>query len=229
MGRFDRTEKLIGTDNLDKLRSKSVLIIGLGGVGGYAFEMLVRGGVGRFTLVDGDNIDVTNINRQILALDNTVGLPKVNVAAARAELINKEATVTPLALRYNSETAEEIFATDKFDYCVDCFDSVKDKIHFLTECARRKIKTVSACGAGNRISPQYNVDNIMKTHSDPLARVVRKGLKEFDVRHIKAVFDINEPTEPINGSGRTPASISYAPALMGCLIGAEVIKDLLSD
>ncbi len=229
MDRFDRTEKLIGSEKLNKLKSSSVLIIGLGGVGGFAFETLVRGGIGRFTLVDADTVDITNINRQILALDSTVGLPKVQVAAERAALINADAKITAITARYDPETADGIFGTDDFDYCVDCFDSVKDKIHFLSECIKRKIKAVSACGAGNRISPQYKVDNICKTHSDPLARAVRKGLKGLDTANIKAVFDINEPVEPQNGNERTPASISYAPALMGCMIGAEVIKDLLGE
>ena len=229
MNRFDRTEKLIGADKLEKLKSKSVLIIGLGGVGGYAFEMLVRSGIGRFTLVDGDRVDITNINRQILALDRTVGVPKVSAAAERAKQINDQASVLPLETRYCTETAEKIFGADKFDYCIDCFDSVKEKIHFLSECEKRNLKVISACGAGNRIAPEYKVDNIAKTHSDPLARAVRRGLKDVDTRNIKAVFDVNESINAAEGAERTPASISYAPALMGCLIGAEVIKDLLND
>ncbi len=229
MNMFDRTEKLIGSENLEKLKKASVLIIGLGGVGGYVFEMLVRAGIGRLAIVDGDKADVTNINRQILALDNTVGKPKVQIAAERAALINADAEIIPLETRYGAETSEKIFGFGKFDYCVDCFDSVKDKIHFLSKCAENNLKVISACGAGNRLSPEYKVDNILKTHNDPLARAVRKGLKGLCVENVKAVFDVNAPEIAVSGAEKTPASISYAPAIMGCIIGAEVIKDLLKS
>ena len=228
MNRFSRTERLIGAQKLEALKAKSVLIIGLGGVGGYAFEMLVRAGIGRLVIVDGDVVDITNLNRQILALNGTVGLYKVAVAEQRAKEVNENAEIIPLNIRYNADSSAEIFDKGPFDYCVDCFDSVKDKIHFLSECAKRGIKAISACGAGNRISPEYRVDNVLKTHSDPLARVVRKGLKGLDTKNIKAVFDVKEPISPADGE-RTPASISYSPAIMGCMIGAEVIKDLIGD
>ena len=225
MNRFDRTEKLIGTDKLKELKNKSVLIVGLGGVGGYVFEMLIRSGIGRFVLVDGDCVDETNINRQILALDCTVGVYKVDVAAERAAQINKNAEIVPLKIKYCENSSAEIFALGPFDYCIDCFDSVKDKIFFLSECARQNVKTISACGAGNRISPEFKVSDIFKTHSDPLAKAVRKGLRGVNTTSIKAVFDVREPAK---SDGTVPASIRYAPALMGCTIGAEVIKDFLN-
>ncbi len=222
MSRFSRTEKLIGQDAQRFLKERSVLIVGIGGVGGYVFETLVRAGIGSFTIVDGDKVDISNLNRQIISLDSNVGQDKVEAAKQRAESINPEVKIRALNINYNGQTKSLIFDRP-YDYCVDCFDSVRDKIDFIKTAYDFSYPLISATGAGNRTDPDFMVCDIYKTAYDPLAKAVRTGLKGSGVKKLKVVCDAKPPLK-ISG---TPASISYAPALMGCYIGAEVIKDLL--
>lgn len=222
MTRFSRTIDLIGEDAFARLKNAHVLIVGLGGVGGYVFENLVRSGIGRFTLVDDDTVNVTNINRQLLALDDTVGQFKTDAAKSRASKVNPDAEVNSLTIRYSADTAASIFS-QKYDYCVDAFDSVKEKIHFIIMAKTCGYNVISALGAGNRLGAEFEVKDIFATSGDGLARAVRKDLRAAGVKDLKTVCAKSLP----DTNFRPPASISYAPAIMGSLIASEVIRDLI--
>lgn len=221
---FDRTRKLVGQQKLDKLANAHVLIVGIGGVGGHALEAIARAGVGEITIVDFDKIDITNINRQIIATNSLVGTLKVDAFSARLKDINPNIKINSFAAFYSDETHDLIFNDSvKYDYCVDCFDSIKEKVKFIEHCAVSGYKCISACGAGNRLNPSFVVTDIFKTQYDPLAKAVRTRLNKDIVKKLKVVCDSNPPEI----KSPTPASISFSPSLMGIMIAAEVINDLL--
>lgn len=222
MNKLSRTQALIGENGLKKLQSCHVLIVGLGGVGGYVYEMLLRTGIGAFTLVDGDCFDVTNLNRQVLATLDSLGKFKTETAKKRAGLVGSDAKIQLFPIRYNALSKHEIL-NSCYDYCCDCIDSVADKVDLILTCNEKKIPIISAMGAGNRISPQFAVTDLFKTQNDGLARAVRHRLKGSAVTSLKTVCD---KSVPLTVEGVT-GSISYAPALMGCLIANEVVKELL--
>ena len=222
MKRFQRNIGLIGESGQDKLSSSNILVVGVGGVGGYAAEMLARAGVGRITLVDRDTVDVTNINRQIIALESTVGLNKVDVMKARMLEINPRIKVTALKIRYDCDTAEMILLSE-YDYCIDAIDSVKDKVNLIAECKKRNLDCISALGAGNRLDASFEVKDIFSTSGDGLARAVRTSLRKIGIESHKCVC----AATPAETNTIPPSSISYVPAMMGCIMAREVIKDLL--
>lgn len=221
MNQFDRNIKLIGETAQNQLSAKNILIVGIGGVGGYAFEMLVRAGIGNFTIVDGDAVDITNLNRQIIALHSSLGQPKVEAAYNRAKDINPAANIKKLNMRFNENTSEIILQA--FDYVIDAIDSVKDKVLLIIRSKQKNIPIISALGAGNRINCDFAVGDIYDTRYDGLAKAVRKKLKENNIGSLKVV---SSHTPPLKVEG-VPASISYSPAIMGCMIANEVIKDIL--
>lgn len=220
---FDRTQKLIGEDRLERLKSSHILIVGVGGVGGYVLESLVRAGVGKITIVDPDCVDVTNLNRQVISLRSNAGVKKTIVAKKRALEINPNAVINDMALEYNKENHNKVF-NDKTDYTyvADCFDSVANKIAFIEHCAKFNIKIISAMGSGNRVDPSFKIMDIYKTEYDPLAKAVRTKLNKKIVSKLKVCCD---STPPLIKSP-TPASISYAPAMMGLLMAKEIILDI---
>lgn len=217
-----RTVSLLGGGAL-RLAAARVLVVGLGGVGGYCFETLVRAGVGHITAVDGDRVDATNLNRQILADRTTVGLYKTEAAAHRAASINPSLDLTVFPCRFGAETADMILSCG-FDCVADAIDSVADKVYLITECVRRGIPVVSAMGAGNRLDDDFVVTDISETKYDGLARAVRTRLKKAGIASLPVVAS---PRPPLPRGG-TPASISYPPAVAGAKLGGEIIRRLLS-
>lgn len=223
MVRTQRTEQLIGAEGVNTLAAASVLIVGLGGVGGCVFEMLARAGIGHLTVVDGDVFDESNLNRQILSESANIGKPKAAAAAARAERIAPACSVTALCMRYSAETADTILHPS-FDYVADCIDSVADKTDLIVRCSRRGIPVISAMGAGNRLTPKFCITDIYDTTDDGLARVMRKKLRAAGIASLLTVCDAAPPLCSVSGA---PGSISYAPNLSGCLMAQKIITDLL--
>lgn len=220
---FARTEILIGKDNLEKLRNSHVAVFGVGGVGGYVAEMLVRAGVGSITIIDFDKVDVTNINRQIIALHSTVGKYKVDVMKERLLDINPSCNITIFKEKYLPEN-RDMFFKNKFDYVVDAIDMVTSKVDLIKHCHDLNLNIISAMGAGNRYNvPEFKVVDIFKTFNDGLAKIVRKKLKELGVLKHQVAFTENvaNPSQDVIGS------ISYYPSMCGCVIAGHVVNELI--
>ena len=235
MNEFQRTALLLGEDNILKLNNKTVAIFGVGGVGGYVCEALARSGIGHFVIVDNDNISITNINRQIIALHNTIGRAKVDVMKERILEINPNAEVIAIKefiLPNNSSS----FDFKSYDYVVDCVDTVTAKIEIVLKSIEGSTKVISSMGAGNKLNPQaFKVADIYKTSVDPLARVLRYELRKRGVKKLKVVYSTEQPLkiddsniDEDKGLRRTlPGSNAWVPASAGLLIASEVIKDLI--
>ena len=218
-----RTELLIGKENLAKLLNSHIAVFGVGGVGGYVAEMLVRAGVGEITIVDFDKVDVTNINRQIIALNSTIGLNKVDVMKSRLLDINPNLKINVINEKYTPNN-REMFFTKSYDYVVDAIDMVTSKVDLIKYCHDNNINIVSAMGAGNRYSvPEFKITDIFKTYNDGLAKVMRKKLKDEGINSHTVVFTDNIAT----ASGDTIGSISYYPAMCGCVLSGYVINQLI--
>lgn len=222
---FTRTRMLMGQVALDKLAAARVIVFGVGGVGGHAAEALARAGVGRIDLVDKDDVDVTNINRQIIALHSTVGKPKAEVAKARILDINPTCEVVAHQCFFLPETADQFNFAD-YDYVVDAVDTVTAKIQLVVQAQTAGTPIISCMGTGNKLDPtKLEVSDIYKTKVDKLAKVVRHELRKRDIKSLKVVYSQEEPLPPLEGE-RTPASISFVPSVAGLIIAGEVIKDL---
>lgn len=221
---FQRTKELIGDAAVQKLLNSRVIVFGVGGVGSYVCEALARAGVGFIEIVDKDTVDVTNINRQLIALHSTLGRNKVDVAAERMKDINPNIKVIAKKCFYLPETADE-FKFDEYDYVVDAVDNVTAKIDIICRSRQSGVKVISSMGTGNKLNPSlFRVADIEKTKVCPLAKVVRKELRRRGIKGVKVVYSEEEPASI---AGRTPASISFVPSSAGLLIAAEVIKDLI--
>lgn len=226
MGIYDRTKLLLSDDEFARLRSAHVLIIGVGGVGGYAVEMLARAGIGAITLVDGDRIDETNINRQIIADSQNVGKYKCDAFKERIARINPEIKVRVLNIRYNESTDDAIFDS-KYSYTIDAIDSVDDKVRLIVSAHNRNIPIISAMGAGNRIEiNDFVITDIFKTSYDKLAKKMRKLLKDEGINKHTVVCS---NAESMHISGAQIGSISYMPALAGVKLGAYVLNEIVKD
>ncbi len=220
-----RTIQLIGEDAVNRLAASRVILFGVGGVGSFTAEALCRAGVGHITLVDGDTVAESNLNRQLVALHSTVGRSKAEVMKERMLDINPEADIQALTLFYDADTAGQIDLS-ACDYVVDAIDSVTSKLLLIDSCHRLNVPSISCMGAGNKLDPtQFEVADISKTSVCPLARVMRRELKNRGIQHHKVVYS-KEP--PVNPSGaRTPASISFVPSAAGLVLAGEVIRDLI--
>ena len=228
MHRFVRFEKLVGTDALNYLSTKTVLVLGVGGVGGYVVEGLVRSGVGRIIVIDKDVVDITNINRQLIADTTTIGMPKVEVEKERLLRINPTLRVTTYQMFYDASHADEILNTN-FDYVIDAIDCVTSKINLVEECFKRKIPIICSMGTGNKLDPtKFEISDISKTSVCPLAKVMRKELSKRGIKHLKVVYSKEEPKRFDETNKRTPASISFVPSVAGLVLASEVIKDLIN-
>ena len=232
-GIFSRTEMLIGKDALEKLNKCRVAVFGVGGVGGYAVEALARSGVGTIDVVDSDVVDVTNINRQIIATSKTVGRKKVEVAKERINDINPNCKVNAYDVFYSDET-RNLFDFDSYDYVIDAIDSVSSKLDLILACKEHNVPVISSMGAGNKLDPtKFEVDDIYKTSVCPLAKVMRRELKKRGVESLKVVYSKEEPiaseqTEtPSPGKRSVPGSIAFVPSVVGLIAAGEVIKDLI--
>lgn len=223
MSIFERTSLLIGENGLEKLNNSHVAVFGVGGVGGYTLEMLVRAGVGEITIVDFDTVSESNINRQIIALASTVGKLKVDVFKERLMDINPELKINVYPIKFCESTTDQIF-THKFDYVVDAIDDVSNKVLLIKTCIDKNVKIVSAMGAGNRCDvPQFEVSDIFKTYNDGLAKVMRKKLKELGIEKHTVVFT----KTPRQVNSNVVGSISYYPSMCGCVLSAYVIGKLI--
>ena len=226
---------LVGSAALARLAGASVAVFGIGGVGSYAVEALARAGVGRLTLVDHDVIDVTNINRQIHALTETVGAAKTETMAHRIRSINPACAVREIRAFYQPEAAEQFFP-EPYDYVLDAVDTVTAKIDLAVQCHRRGIPLIASMGAANKLDPAlFEVMDIYRTSGDPLARILRKKLKERGIPHLRVVCSRERPRtpaigeeQPAAGRNSVPASISFVPSAAGLIMAGAVIRDLLN-
>ncbi len=233
---LERTELLIKEEVLEKLNKANVLVVGLGGVGSFAAEFLARAGVGKMTVVDGDTVDITNVNRQLPALHSTVGKHKVDVVAERLLDINPQLHLTKINEFLNPERMEEVLDADTFDFVLDCIDSVTPKLSLIIAAKRRRIKIVSSMGAGGKTDPsKVLVRDISKTEHCHLARQIRKRLRKVKIdKGIRCVFanDIQDEeslkmTDGTNYKRSFYGTISYMPAIFGLYAAAEVINHLI--
>jgi tRNA A37 threonylcarbamoyladenosine dehydratase len=235
--RFQRLGFLIGEDGLKMLSETHVAIFGIGGVGSFTTEALVRAGVGKVTLIDYDTIDITNLNRQIHALEGTVGLLKVEVMAERLKEINPDVDVVIMAEKIMPDTTADFFKTS-YDYVVDAIDMVSSKLALIETCIHRDIPIMSSMGTGNKLDPtRLEVTDIYKTSVCPLARVMRHELKKRGVKRLKVVYSSEQPLvqtydqqtwEVIKDARKKPpGSTSFVPSVAGLIIASQVIKDIL--
>lgn len=222
--RFQRTRMLIGDEAVQALGRAKVLVFGVGGVGGYVCDALARAGVGRIDVVDKDVVDITNINRQIIATTDTIGMPKVDVCRARLQAINPAVECEARKCFYLPETSDS-FDFKKYDYIVDAVDNVAAKIDIICKAKEAETPVISSMGTGNKLDPTaFRIADIEKTKVCPLAKVVRKELRNRGVRGVKVLYS---EEEPLKRGNRTPASISFVPSCAGLIIAGEVIKDLI--
>ena len=223
---FNRLKLLIGEENFTKLSRSTVAVFGVGGVGSFTVEALARSGIGHLILIDKDNIDATNINRQIHALTSTVGRSKVEVMRARVLDINPSAQVDAIQkFLLPAEPVEDFFICG-YDYVVDAIDNISAKIFLVEECIRRNVKIISSMGAGNKLDPtRFKVADIFQTTVDPVAKILRKKLKERGIKNLKVVYSDEMPRPVQNFIG----SAAFVPSVAGLIIASEVVKDLIGS
>lgn len=227
---FERTANLIGKDALEKLKTSRVLVFGLGGVGGYVCEALARSGVGYLGIVDKDVVDITNLNRQIIATHNTVGVKKTAAMRERIHSINPQAEVEEYPFFFLPENQKDIDFTN-YDYIVDAVDTVTAKLT-IVQCANEaEVPVISCMGTGNKLNPTtLEVSDIFDTSVCPLAKVMRKELKKRGIHNLKVVYSKEEPIKKQgDGDPRVPASIAFVPSVAGLIIAGEVVKDIIKD
>lgn len=241
---FSRTELLLGKSAMEKLKNSRVAVFGIGGVGGYVCEALARSGVGHLDLIDHDKVSLTNINRQIIATHKTVGRDKVEVMRERILEINPKADVRIYKCFFLPENADE-FPFEEYDYIVDAVDTVTAKIGLVVKAEEKKIPVISSMGAGNKLdASQFKVADIYQTKVCPLAKVMRRELKKWDIQKLKVVYSEEVPISisasqetdqefSVNGQSvgkrSIPGSVAFVPSVAGLMIAGEVIKDLSND
>lgn len=244
---FSRTELLIGRDNIEKLHKSKVAVFGIGGVGSYVVEALVRAGIGSFILVDNDDVSITNLNRQIIATTKTIGKSKVEVAKDRILEINPKANVTIYKEFYMPDNKIEL--TSDISYIVDAIDTVTAKIALIEEADKLNIPIISSMGTGNKLNPtKFEVTDIYKTSVCPLAKVIRKELRNRGIKKLKVVYSKEEPIKrndrelykneveaeenierkKYNSNSHAPGSISFVPSVAGLIIASEVVRDIIN-
>ncbi|MEE1503492.1 MAG: tRNA threonylcarbamoyladenosine dehydratase [Acutalibacteraceae bacterium] len=224
--RFSRSARILGEQKMEKLNKSSVIVFGIGGVGGAALEALVRGGVGTVAVVDKDTVDITNINRQIIATSDNVGEKKVDVAEKRALSINPKINFKKYDLFYLPETAEEIDLAE-YDFIVDAIDNVTAKLELIERANRLNVPIISSMGTGNKLHPElFEIADINKTSVCPLARVMRRELKNRGVKKLTVVYSKEEPIKTENS---VPGSVSFTPPVAGYLMAGYVINKLLEE
>ena len=235
--RFSREELLIGKAGLEKLRQARVAVFGIGGVGSYVVEALARSGVGALDLFDSDTVALSNINRQLIALESTLGRPKVEVAKGRVLQINPACRVEARQLFFTPENAGDIDFS-QYDYVADAIDTVTGKLELIRCCREAGVPVISCMGTGNKLDPTaFRVTAIEKTSGCPLARVMRRELKKRGITGVKAVWSPEEPLAPAPApddqkgtAGRpTPGSMAFVPSAAGLILAGEIVKDLLGE
>ena len=232
---FSRTRLLLGYDGIEKLQKARVAVFGVGGVGGYVAEALVRAGVGALDLVDNDTVALSNLNRQIIATHETIGQYKVDAAAQRIKAINPDCKVRTYRLFYLPETKDQ-FDFTQYDYVVDAIDTVSGKIALVEQAKAAGTPIICAMGAGNKLDPsRFEVADLFKTSVCPLARVMRYECRKRGIRHLKVVYSKEQPVSPAAGAAdnaapgkrSVPGSVSFVPAAAGLILAGEVVKDLI--
>ena len=228
--RFDRTINLIGEEAFSRLQNSTVAVFGLGGVGGYAAEALARSGIGALVLVDFDTVSVSNINRQIIATDETVGQKKTEAFAKRAREINPNLQIKEITEFISAENIEDILRQSKIDYVVDAIDTVSSKTALISCAHALNIPIISSMGTGNKLDPTlFRITDISKTDTCPLARVMRKKLREIGIFHTDVLYSTEKPVSltPNEQDGRQiPASVAFVPSVAGLIIGGYVVKKI---
>ena len=249
LNQFSRTELIIGKEGIEKLKNVKVAVFGIGGVGSYVVEGLVRAGIGKFVLIDDDKVCLTNLNRQIIATRKTVGKPKVEVAKERILEINPEARVEIYQDFFMPNT--EGILDNSIDYIVDSIDTVTAKIELVVRADKLNIPIISSMGTGNKLDPtKFEVTDIYKTSICPLAKVMRKELRKRNIKSLKVVYSKEEPIKPeqnlenscktgcicppgtirkCTAKNQVPGSISFVPSVAGLIIAGEVVKDILKN
>lgn len=228
---YTRTNLLLGKENVETLKNSHVIICGIGGVGSFTLEALARVGIGKITIIDKDVVDITNINRQIIALNSTVGMNKVDVALERIKDINSNIMANIKKVDITKDNIEEILSSEDVDYVVDCVDNIEAKIAIIEFCNRKNIKCISCMGTAKKINPlDLRVTDIYKTSICPLAKIIRKRLRALNIKKQKVLYSVEEPKkmyyddiEDKNDLG----SVSFVPSCAGIIIASEVIKDIL--
>lgn len=224
MEQFSRTSRIVGQDAINTLQTKTVTVFGLGGVGSYVVEALCRMGVGHLILVDHDTIDITNLNRQLYALHSTIGKNKVDVAKQRCLDINPNIKITTYQQFYLPDQGLEYMFEDS-DYVIDAIDTVKAKIALIEQCYQRNIEIISSMGTGNKLDPsRFEIVNINQTSVCPLAKVMRRELKQRGITNCKVLYS---KEEPIKVDSSTPGSVGFVPSVAGLTIAGYVIKKLI--
>lgn len=224
---LSRLEKVIGKDNLNNLHDKSVLVLGIGGVGGYVIEALARSGIGTLILVDYDIVDESNINRQIIALNSTIGKKKVDVLEERVKDINSGCNVIKIDKFIDKDNFLELFDYD-IDYFVDACDTVTTKKEVIKECLKRNIPFISSMGTGNKLDPsKLEITDIRKTNNDPLARIIRKFVKDEKIN--KKVMVLTSTELPVKTGDRTPGSTAFVPSSAGLLIASYIVRSFIEN
>ncbi|MBE6112697.1 MAG: tRNA threonylcarbamoyladenosine dehydratase [Peptococcaceae bacterium] len=232
---YDRTRMLIGDEGIAKLQNSHILIAGIGGVGSFTAEALARAGVGTLTLIDSDTVDVTNLNRQIHATQKTVGLPKVQVMAERIQDINPDITVNPVSAFLLNDNLQSVLGEAQYDYIIDAVDTVTAKLALILYARERNIPVISSMGTANKLdATKFEVVDISKTHTCPLARVMRKELRDRGIASgVEVLYStaqpVYRPQSAEEGKKPVPGSISYVPSVAGLLLAGHVIQQLLKS
>ena len=225
---FSREELLIGKDAIEKLQNSKVVIFGIGGVGSYVVEGLVRAGIRKIVLVDNDNVSISNINRQIIATQESIGKAKVEVAKERILNINPKCQVETIKEFFMPNSKD--FFDDSIDYVVDCVDTVTAKIEIIERAQKHKIPVISCMGTGNKLDPtKFEITDVFKTEVCPLAKVMRKELKQRGIKKLKVLYSKEIPLKIDfeEENKKIPGSISFVPSVAGLIIAGEVVKDLI--
>ena len=248
LNQFSRTELLIKSEGIEKLKNSKIAVFGIGGVGSFVVEGLVRAGVGNFVLIDDDKICLTNLNRQIIATRKTIGKYKVDVAKERILEINPDAKVETYQEFYMPDSKTNII-NEEIDYVVDCVDTVTAKIEIIEQCKKLNIPVISSMGTGNKLDPsRFEITDIFKTSICPLAKVMRKELKKRNIDNLKVIYSKEEPIKIDDNSNssckincicppgtkrkctirnQVPGSISFVPSVAGLMIAGEVVRDII--
>ncbi len=229
---FQRQVLLIGEENYKKLNGASVIVFGVGGVGGFTVEALVRAGIGKLSVVDFDTVDITNLNRQVIATHNSVGKVKVDLIKERALSINPNLEIKTYQKKFSHDTQDIFFQGKQYDYIVDAIDLVSCKLSLIERAKKDGIPIISSMGTGNKLDPtKFEVSDISKTSVCPLAKVMRRELKNRGIKKVKVVYSKEQPKKPENKDGGREknvnvGSISFVPSVAGLIIAGEVIKDI---
>ncbi|MDD6879015.1 MAG: ThiF family adenylyltransferase [bacterium] len=222
---FDRVERLIGKENLNRIKNTNILLVGIGGVGGMCLETLVRNGIENITLIDFDTIDISNLNRQVITFNDNIDEKKVNEATKFCNRINPNCNIKTYDLFLDETNIEELLESNKFDYVIDACDSIKTKKLIITNCIKRKIKFISCMGTGNKIDPsKLEITDIRNTANDPLARIIRKFVKDLKIKSkVMVVSSIEVPIK----KDKDILSMSMVPNTAGILLASYIINTII--